>query len=159
MWVSYFIGYYTPHHSHANLKWQLKIKLVGSRGEASSFGGIGLGDRMWGLNDLSKENIYMKTYLTLAMTVLGILVSSGCSGDKLAGDIKIDWDGDRSYKAIVKDDDGTERVQLDCQYVGKGPEQPMKTPIDRDWKVSDTDFYHIEITTQDANKTKLEAVV
>ena len=85
----------------------------------------------------------MKTYVTLVMTILGILVISGCSGDKLAGDIKIEWDGDRSYKAIVKDDDGTERVQLDCQYIGKGPEQPMKTPIDRDWKVSDTDFYHI----------------
>ena len=80
--------------------------------------------------------------LILAIAIVGIVFLSGCSGDKLAGDIKIDWDDGRNYQAVVKDGDGTERVQLICQYIGKGPEQPIKTPISRDWKVSDTDFYH-----------------
>lgn len=77
----------------------------------------------------------------------GLLIGlAGCSGDKVAGDIEVDWEDDqRSYKAIVKDNEGTPRVQLICQYVGKKPEEPVKETITRDWKANDTDFYHYKM--------------
>jgi len=80
------------------------------------------------------------------MTALG-LGMSGCSGDKLAGDIDITWQTDgRSYKAIVNSSDGTACVQLTCEYVGKKPEEPLgHIKLTRDWKTSDTDFYHYQM--------------
>jgi len=88
----------------------------------------------------------MKTKSIFGMMALAILVSSGCSGDKMAGDIEVEWDADeRSYKAVVNDADGTARVQLVCQYVGKAPEEPIEPPVSRDWKMEDTDFYHYQL--------------
>jgi len=81
----------------------------------------------------------------LGMFLAGLLIA-GCSGDKLAGDIEVEWEVDeRSYKAIVKDDEGTAQVQLVCQYVGKAPEEPVDTIVRRNWKVEDTDFYHYQL--------------
>ena len=81
----------------------------------------------------------------LGMILAGLLIA-GCSGDKLAGDIEVEWEVDeRSYKAIVKDDEGTAQVQLVCQYVGKAPEEPVDTIVRRNWKVEDTDFYHYQL--------------
>ena len=77
--------------------------------------------------------------------VLGLFIS-GCSGDDLAGNIDVTWESDeRSYKAIVKDNDGIARVQLVCQYVGKKPQEPLDQNMTRDWKSSDTDFYHYQL--------------
>ena len=81
----------------------------------------------------------------LGMFLAGLLIA-GCSGDKLAGDIEVEWEVDeRRYKAIVKDDEGTAQVQLVCQYVGKAPEEPVDTIVRRNWKVEDTDFYHYQL--------------
>lgn len=84
---------------------------------------------------------------------------AGCSGDKLAGDIEVEWEENkRSYKAIVKDEAGTARVQLICQYVGKQPEAPVEETISRDWNKNDTDFYHYKMVNLTDEPVELMSV-
>lgn len=92
------------------------------------------------MKDLKKPGLLFFSSISM------VLLLFGCSGDKLAGDIDVEWEADeRSYKAIVKDDEGTARVQLICQYVGKAPEEPLDTEVRRNWKMNDTDFYHYQL--------------
>jgi len=92
-----------------------------------------------------KEPGRMRKILRYTVAIIFLIALTGC-GDKLAGDIKVEWEADkRSYKAVVKDDDGTARVQLVCQYVGKAPEEPVDTVIRRNWQTQDTDFYHYKL--------------
>ena len=87
-----------------------------------------------------------KLYSKLGVVICSVVLLSGCSPDKVAGNIEVDWEKDeRSYTAIVKDDGGTERVRLECQYVGKAPEEPVETEINRNWSTDDTDFYHYKL--------------
>ena len=100
----------------------------------------------------------MMTMMKLVLA-MGVLVLAGCSGDKLAGNIDVEWDADkRSYKAMVKDEVGDVRVQLICQYVGKEPEEPVEETISRDWKRNDTDFYHYKMVNLTDEPVELTSV-
>ena len=57
-----------------------------------------------------------RLYSKLGVVICSAVLLSGCSRDKVAGNIEVDWEkNERSYTAIVKDDGGTERVRLECQ--------------------------------------------
>ena len=100
-----------------------------------------------------------RLYRKLGVVICSIVLLSGCSRDKVAGNIEVDWEKDeRSYTAIVKDDGGTERVRLECQYVGKAPEEPVETEISRNWSTDDTDFYHFKLVNLTDKPIELKQV-
>ena len=100
-----------------------------------------------------------RLYRKLGVVICSVVLLSGCSRDKVAGNIEVDWEKDeRSYTAIVKDDGGTERVRLECQYVGKAPEEPVGTEISRNWSTDDTDFYHFTLVNLTDKPIELKQV-
>ena len=100
-----------------------------------------------------------RLYRKLGVGICSVVLLSGCSQDKVAGNIEVDWEKDeRSYMAIVKDDGGTERVRLECQYVGKAPEEPVETEISRNWSTDDTDFYHFKLVNLTDKPIELKQV-
>ena len=100
-----------------------------------------------------------RLYSKLGVVICSVVLLSGCSRDKVAGNIEVDWEKDeRSYTAIVKDDGGTERVRLECQYVGKAPEEPVETEISRNWSTDDTDFYHFKLVNLTDKPIELKQV-
>ena len=100
-----------------------------------------------------------RLYSKLGVVICSVVLLSGCSRDKVAGNIEVDWEKDeRSYTAIVKDDGGTERVRLECQYLGKAPEEPVETEIKRNWSTDDTDFYHYKMVNLTDKPIELKQV-